>query len=72
MTHNPNHGKLFEDISFKAPELESEDLTIDAQYVSEQLAEIVKDKDLSNIFSNSTTLVSRARNREKGQILVSD
>lgn len=39
--------KLLEDISFEAPELESEDLKIDAQYVSEQLAEIVKDKDLS-------------------------
>ena len=39
--------KLLEDISFEAPELESGDLKIDAQYVSEQLAEIVKDKDLS-------------------------
>jgi len=39
--------KLFEEISFNAPELEDQEITIDAEYVRKQLADIVKDQDLS-------------------------
>lgn len=39
--------KLFEEISFAAPELEGREITIDAEYVRKQLGEIVKDRDLS-------------------------
>ena len=39
--------KLFEEISFNAPELEDKEIMIDAEYVNEQLADIVEDKDLS-------------------------
>ncbi len=39
--------KLLEDLSFKAPELTKEDFTIDVDYVREQLADVVQDKDLS-------------------------
>lgn len=39
--------KLFENLFFEAPELEQEDITIDADYVNNELAEIVKDQDLS-------------------------
>jgi len=39
--------KLFEDISFNAPERENEKIIIDAKYVREQLADIVEDQDLS-------------------------
>ena len=39
--------KLLEEISFEAPELKKKDIKIDAEYVQKQLAEIVKDQDLS-------------------------
>ena len=39
--------KVFETISFDAPDLPEKRVTIDAQYVSERLAEVVKDEDLS-------------------------
>ncbi|MEM7582542.1 MAG: ATP-dependent protease ATPase subunit HslU [Acidobacteriota bacterium] len=39
--------KLLEDISFEAPEMDAQDVAVDAQYVSESLADIVKDEDLS-------------------------
>src|SRR3954452_7487831 len=39
--------RVFETISFEAPELERRDLTIDGRYVRERLAEVVKDEDLS-------------------------
>ena len=39
--------KLFENLFFYAPDLEKEDITIDADYVNGELAEIVKDQDLS-------------------------
>ncbi len=39
--------KLFENLFFEAPDLEKEDITIDANYVNGELAEIVKDQDLS-------------------------
>jgi ATP-dependent HslUV protease ATP-binding subunit HslU len=39
--------KLLEDISFEAPELENNDITIDAKYVKEKLSDIIKDEDLS-------------------------
>ena len=39
--------KLFENIFFDAPDLEKDDVTIDAEYVTGELAEIVKDQDLS-------------------------
>jgi len=39
--------KLFEEISFNAPNLQEKNINIDAQYVRHQLSEIVKDKDLS-------------------------
>ena len=39
--------KLFEEISFDAPDLEEEDINIDAEYVRQQLSDIVDDKDLS-------------------------
>lgn len=39
--------KLFENLFFDAPDLEAEDITIDADYVKSELAEIVKDQDLS-------------------------
>ena len=39
--------KLFEEISFNAPGLQEKDINIDAQYVRQQLSEIVKDEDLS-------------------------
>ena len=39
--------KLFENLFFDAPDLEKEDITIDADYVNGELAEIVKDQDLS-------------------------
>ena len=38
---------LLEDISFDAPSLKKKQVVIDAQYVQQQLAEIVKDRDLS-------------------------
>lgn len=38
---------LLEDISFEAPELEGEEIVIDAEYVREKLADIVEDEDLS-------------------------
>ena len=40
--------KLFDEISFNAPDMEEEAVTIDADYVTKQLSEIVKDQDLSN------------------------
>jgi ATP-dependent HslUV protease ATP-binding subunit HslU len=39
--------KLLEDISFDGPDLKKKNIKIDAAYVSKQLAEIVKDQDLS-------------------------
>ena len=39
--------KLIEDLSFDAPERREKALTVDAAYVRERLAEIVKDEDLS-------------------------
>lgn len=39
--------KLFENLFFDAPELEKDGITIDADYVKGELAEIVKDQDLS-------------------------
>ena len=39
--------RLFDNLSFNAPSMEERDITIDADYVSNQLAEVVKDQDLS-------------------------
>ncbi len=39
--------KLLEDISFDGPDLKKKNVKIDATYVNKQLAEIVKDQDLS-------------------------
>lgn len=39
--------RLFDDLSFNAPSMEESDIKIDADYVSNQLAEVVKDQDLS-------------------------
>ena len=39
--------KLFENLFFDAPELDKKEITIDADYVQSELAEIVKDQDLS-------------------------
>jgi ATP-dependent HslUV protease ATP-binding subunit HslU len=39
--------KLLEDISFKAPELKDQELTITADYVRERLADLIEDEDLS-------------------------
>ncbi|WP_442766517.1 ATP-dependent protease ATPase subunit HslU [Mitsuokella multacida] len=39
--------KVFEDISFRAPELTDKDVVIDAAYVNERLADIVVNRDLS-------------------------
>jgi ATP-dependent HslUV protease ATP-binding subunit HslU len=39
--------KVFEEISFEAPDLGEKKVTIDAEYVKQRLEEIVKDEDLS-------------------------
>jgi ATP-dependent HslUV protease ATP-binding subunit HslU len=39
--------KLLEEISFNGPDLKKKNIKIDADYVKKQLAEIVKDQDLS-------------------------
>jgi ATP-dependent HslUV protease ATP-binding subunit HslU len=39
--------KVFETISFDAPDLPEKQVTIDAKYVNERLADVVKDEDLS-------------------------
>ncbi len=39
--------KLLEDISFEAPDLKGDKITIDADYVSRKLSDIIKDEDLS-------------------------
>ena len=39
--------RLFDDLSFNAPSMEERDIKIDADYVSNQLEEVVKDQDLS-------------------------
>ena len=39
--------KLFDEISFNAPDLEEQSITINADYVSEQLSEIVENEDIS-------------------------
>ncbi len=39
--------KLFDEISFNAPDLEEQSITINADYVTEQLSEIVQDEDIS-------------------------
>jgi ATP-dependent HslUV protease ATP-binding subunit HslU len=38
---------LLEEISFSGPDLKKKNIKIDAEYVRKQLAEIVKDQDLS-------------------------
>ena len=38
---------LLDDYSFEGPDLENKDVVIDARYVTQQLAEIVKNEDLS-------------------------
>jgi ATP-dependent HslUV protease ATP-binding subunit HslU len=39
--------KLLEEISFAGPDLKKKNVRIDATYVRKQLADIVKDQDLS-------------------------
>ena len=39
--------KLLEEISFEGPDLKKKNVTIDEAYVQKQLAEIVKNQDLS-------------------------
>lgn len=39
--------RLLEDVSFDAPELDEKQIRVDAEYVRERLADIVKDEDLS-------------------------
>jgi ATP-dependent HslUV protease ATP-binding subunit HslU len=39
--------KLLEDISFKAPDLKDQEITINADYVRERLADLIEDEDLS-------------------------
>ena len=39
--------RILNDISFSAPELEEQKITIDAEYVRKQLADIIEDRDLS-------------------------
>ena len=39
--------KLLEDVSFDGPDLKKKNVRIDSAYVRKQLAEIVKDQDLS-------------------------
>jgi ATP-dependent HslUV protease ATP-binding subunit HslU len=39
--------KLLEDVSFNAPDMPGKDLTVDARYVQERLADIIRDEDLS-------------------------
>jgi ATP-dependent HslUV protease ATP-binding subunit HslU len=39
--------KLLEDVSFNAPEMSGQTVTVDAKFVKEKLANIVKDEDLS-------------------------
>ncbi len=39
--------RLLEDVSFEAPDLENNEITIDANYVTNKLNDIVKNKDLS-------------------------
>ncbi len=39
--------KLLEEISFQAPEMKSQDIVVDGEYVRSALADIVKDEDLS-------------------------
>ena len=39
--------KLFDELSFNAPDLDEKSITINADYVTEQLSEIVQDEDIS-------------------------
>jgi ATP-dependent HslUV protease ATP-binding subunit HslU len=39
--------KLLEEISFEGPDLKKKTMKVDANYVRKQLADIVKDQDLS-------------------------
>jgi ATP-dependent HslUV protease ATP-binding subunit HslU len=39
--------KLLEDISFQAPELDEQEITVTAEYVRERLANLIEDEDLS-------------------------
>ena len=39
--------RVLEDLSFKAPEIKDSNISITAEYVREQLAEIARDEDLS-------------------------
>ena len=43
--------KLLEEISFAGPDLKKKNVRIDAAYVRKQLADIVKDQDLSRYIS---------------------
>jgi ATP-dependent HslUV protease ATP-binding subunit HslU len=39
--------RVLDEISFSAPERKGEQITVDAEYVSKALTDIVKDQDLS-------------------------
>jgi ATP-dependent HslUV protease ATP-binding subunit HslU len=39
--------KLLEEISFEAPEMKSNELIINREYVTDRLRDVVKDEDLS-------------------------
>jgi ATP-dependent HslUV protease ATP-binding subunit HslU len=39
--------RVFESLSFEAPDLKQKSVTIDEKYVNERLGEVVKDEDLS-------------------------
>ena len=39
--------RMLDDISFEAPDMKEEKIVIDANYVKEKIADIVKDRDLS-------------------------
>jgi ATP-dependent HslUV protease ATP-binding subunit HslU len=39
--------KLFENISFEAPDLEKKEIRISSEYVNQELSDIVRNQDLS-------------------------
>jgi ATP-dependent HslUV protease ATP-binding subunit HslU len=39
--------KLLEDVSFNAPEMQDQSISIDRAYVKQKLSDVVKDEDLS-------------------------
>jgi ATP-dependent HslUV protease ATP-binding subunit HslU len=39
--------RLLSEISFTAPEIEDQEIKIDAEYVKGQLADVIEDRDLS-------------------------